>query len=190
MKKAKLQTTKITILSLPDEIMLLILQYCPFEAIKNTRRIFQSKWVQQSRQVELERAFCNDNLYNMIWIKERDTGNLIRWNYWHRDNHGFFNFNCYTDEQLVLMNWLHENGLQWSKDTFEFAVYHGDIEYMKWLYEKGCPWSEGTFDEAAEHGSLENMKWLHEKGCKWNDDTFGYAAEHGELKNMKWLHEK
>ena len=87
-KKAKFKTTtNIAIISsrlsnLPDDLLLLILQYSQQEEIENTR-IFQSKWVRKCTMfVDMKKAFREQNLDNMQWIKERNSnGNLANYSW-------------------------------------------------------------------------------------------------------------
>ena len=70
--------------NLPDDMMLIVLQFGNMEDIQHTRDL-QSKAVQHRTVcVDMEKAIRAYNLSNMKWIKERlDTGNIP----WHKGIH-------------------------------------------------------------------------------------------------------
>ena len=55
-------------------------------------------------------------------------------------------------------------------DYVEMAI--GSLGIMKWLHENGVQWSKKTFQLGAEYGNLENMEWLHNNEFPWSEDTF------------------
>ena len=59
---------------LPDDLLLLILEFSEEEEIENTRP-FQTKWVKKCTMfVDMKTAFTEQNLNNIKWINRRNDG--------------------------------------------------------------------------------------------------------------------
>ena len=43
---------------------------------------------------------------------------------------------------LKSWNHKHENGVPWTRDTFQLTALNGDFKTMKWLYNKECSCGE------------------------------------------------
>ena len=92
---------------------------------------------------------------------------------------------------LVLLQYLHENGCPWDKATCSAAAVNGGhLECLKYLHDKGCPWDKTTCSSAAEGGHLECLKYLHDKGCPWDEMACLSAADGGHLECLKYLHDE
>ena len=222
--------------NLPDDIFLLVLQYCEEEEIKDTRE-FQSNWVQEcTRDVCIGCAISKQNLCNMNWIKERQNGICLHggndssyeeendtdeeemdltdeegmdltdeegmdlsddedfydeeglMDYYYGDDQ--LSEEDYSDDEendddvivkpswlddamggamgnLVVMKWIHENGVSWSKNTFQLAVEHGDIDIIKWLYKQECPWNTTITACKAVVPVIKPqiLQWMQANGC-------------------------
>ena len=73
-KKVKRIERKTSLSSLPDDLLLLILEYSEEKDIENTRP-FQTKWVKRCTMfAEMKTAFTEENLDNMKWINRRNDG--------------------------------------------------------------------------------------------------------------------
>merc|ERR1712159_781309 len=65
----------------------------------------------------------------------------------------------------------------------------GNLELLQFLHEKGCPWDKETCRHAAYYGHLEFLKYAHENGCPWDYMTCSNAACNGHLECLKYAHE-
>ena len=45
----------------------------------------------------------------------------------------------------------------------------GNLVLLQYLHENGCPWDKRTCSAAAQNGHLECLKYAHEKGCPWDE---------------------
>ena len=107
--------------NLQDDIILILLQYCNGEDIKNTRE-FQSDWVQNcTMEINMKFAFDKKNLANIIWIKER-------YNYENTSWHNHIKLED-AKENSEIIKWLYKNGFPLNH-IFKW------IETLKWLYKK------------------------------------------------------
>ena len=71
-KKNKVKKPKSYLSTLPDDVFLIVLQFCEKPGITKTRK-YQSKWVQKcTMYVVMRNAIIKENLDSMKWIKERD----------------------------------------------------------------------------------------------------------------------
>ena len=61
----------------------------------------------------------------------------------------------------------------------------GNLVLLQYLHEEGCPWNERTCAAAASGGHLECLKYAHEKGCPWVEETSFYCASGGVLKYLR-----
>ena len=77
-KKEKRIVTQNYLSSLPEDVLLLVLQYSQVQEIENTRP-FQTTWVNKCTMfVSMEKAFQAQNLHNMKWIKGRKEGRFCK----------------------------------------------------------------------------------------------------------------
>src|SRR5690242_11913402 len=74
--------------------------------------------------------------------------------------------NAASGGQLVLIQWLHENGCPWdNEDICDEAAIGGHLELLQWIHEKGWPWKAFTCTAEATGGHHEVVQWLHNNGC-------------------------
>ena len=90
---------------------------------------------------------------------------------------------------LELLQFLHEKGCPWDKETCRRAGENGHLECLKYAHENRCPWDADTCKGAAKFGHFECLKYLHENRCPWDNDTCSWAAENGHLECLKYAHE-
>ena len=169
-----------TRLQLPEDIFLIILEYCDEESILNTRD-FQSLWVRRfTETTNFLQAVKSQNLQNMMWIKKRNANIFMGIN---------LKICAYTAKQgnLNILKWLKKNGCPWDEDTFESAACNGDMETLEWLKKNKCPWDAETFVVAARSGKIEILEWLKRNKCPWNAITFPAAAARYNLRVLWWL---
>jgi hypothetical protein len=70
---------------------------------------------------------------------------------------------------LKCLQYAHENGCPWDKDTCRTATIEGSLECLKYAHENGCPLSE-TIDiwiEVHNNGHLRCLKYANENGYPW-----------------------
>ena len=90
---------------------------------------------------------------------------------------------------LEVLQYAHENGCPWYKDTCSEAAEGGHLEVLKYAHENGCPWDKETCSKAARGGHLEVLKYAHENGCPWDRWTCSKAADGGHLEVLQWARE-
>ena len=62
-----------TLSSLPDDVFLIVLEYCEMKDIKNTR-VYQSEQVQNCTEfITIWDAVTNGNVDNLIWLRRFNT---------------------------------------------------------------------------------------------------------------------
>ena len=77
-KKVKRIVIKNYLSSLPEDVLLIVLQYSEKKEIDNTRP-FQTTWVKKLTMfVDMEKAFQAQSLDNMKWIKGRKEVDLSK----------------------------------------------------------------------------------------------------------------
>ena len=89
---------------------------------------------------------------------------------------------------LVLLQYLHENGCPWDEEACFAAAFGGHLECLKYLHEKGCRWDEMTCTFAAHNGHFDCLKYACENGCPWNVWACSNVAGSGHLEFLKYLH--
>jgi len=93
--------------------------------------------------------------------------------------------------QLNIIKWLHENRIEGSFESIDYAAEDGHLNVIKWLHENrndGC--STDAMDYAALNGHLNVVIWLHEnrdEGC--TTKAVFFAKSNGYLDVVKWLNE-
>ena len=97
---------------LPDEIFLIVLQFCHNNDIKNTRA-YQSKEVRQCTTTT-SIAVDIQNMKNMNWIKERSSNGcfLVSKTFHSAARTG----------NIEIMEWLKKNECPWDSNTFAAAA--------------------------------------------------------------------
>jgi len=52
---------------------------------------------------------------------------------------------------------------------------------LQYAHENGCPWDRDTTYGAAANGFLECLKYCGENGCPWNPDTVLAAFKYNKV---------
>lgn len=75
-------------------------------------------------------------------------------------------------------------------DMLRTTIYWGRLDIVQWLHEQQVEWFDGAIEAAAESGRLEILQWLHDNR---NDECSTYAmygaATNNQLAVMLWLQE-
>ena len=168
---------------LPDDVMLIALQFCDENSVQNTHR-YLSKGVRYCTQTTcITQAVKNQNVENMNWIKERNSKNGRPWN--------AITFAAAAKSgNIVIMEWLKRNEYPWNASTFATAAACGSIEVMEWLKRNKCLWNESTFVAAAKRGDIEILEWCKRNKCPWSNYMFSRAAKSCSIETLEWLKRK
>jgi hypothetical protein len=67
----------------------------------------------------------------------------------------------------------------------QYFASNGFLSLMQYAHENGCEWDKETCKYAALDGHFECLKYAHENGCQWDRDTCNYAACNGHLECLK-----
>ena len=181
-------STSFYLLSLPHELLILILDFLDTSSIFSLSRTCKRYVFHISVNMDIL-AIHNDA------IRNKHT-NLFKWlvvdmtlSPLNNNNYYYYqaaNFGC-----LEILKYLHkhENGYCWNEYVCDRAAANGHLEVIKYLHENGCPWNEYSCYRAAGNGHLEILKYLHENGCPWDSDSCYAAVDNDHLEILKYLHE-
>ena len=164
--------------TLPDNVLLIVLQYCDEVSVQNTHGCLSSYVQKSTKTTCIDQAVEMGNIKNMNWILER---NGCPW--------GEYTFAYATiNGKMHVLQWLKSHGCPWDGDTFANAIVNRDITILQWLKSNGCLWGKYTFRRAILCRDITILKWLKRNGCPWGKDTFQLAkARRGDIEIMVWL---
>lgn len=74
-----------------------------------------------------------------------------------------------------------------SPQTFDTAVFYGNMQMVKYLEKKNCAISKDVMDGAIKSGSIKMIDYLLAKGYNLESKHCSNAARHGHLKVLKYL---
>ncbi len=90
---------------------------------------------------------------------------------------------------IIMLEWLIENGLKIHKKLCDTAAKCGHFEFLKLLRHKyNCPWNQYTTSGAAEYGYLDILKWCIDNGCEFNSShAYSNAWGNKQLHICSWM---
>ena len=92
------------------------------------------------------------------------------------------------DADFLAVKWLQNMDLV-RNELVDFAASVGNLKCLQYLHDKGLPWGKQTCRLAAAYDHLDTLKYLHEEGCEWDETTCSFAAVGGHLDCLIYIHE-
>jgi hypothetical protein len=125
------------------------------------------------------RAFCHERMDVVEWLKEIDIP--------------FDDSIMY--EMLSSMNsieyieWLRNNGVEWTENSFETAMYSCSLKILKYLYENGCPFDRYSILNIALECNMKTncLKYLKSIGCVLNFADYLNCSGYTDSKVCEWV---
>ena len=99
-----------------------------------------------------------------------------------------FIINAIIESNLEKVQYLidnYEHGIKINK-LCDIAAKYGKLASLEYFHENGYTWNKDTCAIAAENGNLECLEYLHKNGCPWDSKTCHYAAKNGYLSCLKY----
>jgi hypothetical protein len=78
---------------------------------------------------------------------------------------------------LDCLQYAHENGCPWDKQTTSNAAENGHLECIKYAHENGCPWDINTTLQASMNGHFDCLRYALENGCPFNEEQTLYNLQ-------------
>jgi len=85
---------------------------------------------------------------------------------------------------LPVLQYLHENGCPWDRNTCSHAAANGHLPVLQYLHENGCPWTgalvqpqRGRAQDAAKHKHWDCLQYLVDNKC---DECWYYAEQYAK----------
>lgn len=93
---------------------------------------------------------------------------------------------------LNIVKYLYANKYRWSRNyTASQAAMKDNLEILQFLHENGCDWSFDTTRTAVIHGSIKCLKYAVENGCHIDMRNACFQAEmHGHVECYEYLRSK
>jgi len=82
---------------------------------------------------------------------------------------------------LSMLQWLHQKGCRWCKDTISDAAKNGHKSIIVWAHENERPWDASATEYAARYGNLELLRWLLENDCPLDRWALIYATNNSRF---------
>lgn len=89
--------------------------------------------------------------------------------------------------KLAMLQYLHNNGFNWSTTTPKIAASYGHLDCLKYLHEHGCPWDHQTCRGAVCYKQIECLRYAHKNGC--SIQNCGLMEIPTSLACLQYLHE-
>ena len=99
---------------------------------------------------------------------------------------------------LKMLKWGVSQGCPWNRDdVFISGSRSGNIDLLQWVLDNGGQWTAYGFEGAAGHGRVETLKWLREEGIRRfqvdfftsneTADVFPTNSQPGLLSALSWI---
>lgn len=94
---------------------------------------------------------------------------------------------------LPMVQWLRNNGFDWSPNIYHVAAMRGDMDLISWAVNGGCPIVTKDLCSSAVIGrSLAILKWAISVGAEWDENSFDHIRKpfgSEEYRIITWIAE-